>query len=228
MRAASRRSAGDIERRVDARRARRRSATCACPSAPPAGRRRATSRRRSARPRPSISQLERIAQRCGCRRAGSRAGGHRGPPWDVGGRSGRQRRRRAGCSHGERAAELLRRPAAGIAAAAAAGARAEATLDRLLDALRVETALREQTGGIAVLDEGVGQAEHAAPASRCRPRRAPRAPRCRRRPSTVPSSTVTSASWRRARSVTSATSSGLTKRMLATVASIRSAAASAG
>ena len=105
---------------------------------------------------------------------------------------------------------------------------AEAALDRLLDAGGVEPALREELGRIAVLDEGVGQAERAAPASRCAPRPAPPAPRCRRRPGCVPSSTVTIASWRRASSVTSATSSGLTKRMLATVASMRSAAASAG
>ena len=61
MRASSRRSVGGVERLVDARRARRRSATCACPSARPAARRRGSSRATVGATAAADPQLQRIA-----------------------------------------------------------------------------------------------------------------------------------------------------------------------
>ena len=88
--------------------------------------------------------------------------------------------------------------------------------------------MREQLRRVAMIDEAVGQAEvqhrHGDALGREQlRRRALPAP-----PATTFSSTVTSASCSRASCATSSASSGLTKRMLATVASSSSAAASAG
>ena len=98
---------------------------------------------------------------------------------------------------------------------------------RRRDARGVEPAVGEQLRRVAVVEEGVGQPELQQRDGDARGGQRLGRPRCRRRPCTTFSSTVTSASCSRASSATRPTSSGFTKRMLATVASSSSAAASA-